>query len=66
MRALRVAAGLAAGAGAAVVVLRRRNARRDRVELYYEDGSSISLEDRAPESERMLALGREALRAARG
>ena len=65
MRPLRVAVGLAAAAGAAVLIRRRRDARRDRVELYYEDGSSISLEDRAPESARMLALGREALRAAR-
>ena len=39
--------------------------RRERVDLYYDDGSMISLPDGSPESERLLALGRDALRAAR-
>ena len=39
--------------------------RRERVDLYYDDGSMVSLPDGSPESERLLALGREALRTAR-
>ena len=66
MRPVRVALGLAAAGGAAVLLRRRRAARQDRVELYYADGSSISLEDGAPETERIVSLAREALRLARG
>jgi hypothetical protein len=39
--------------------------RRERVDLYYDDGSMVSLPEGSPESERLLALGRDALRAAR-
>ena len=39
--------------------------RRERVDLYYEDGSMISLADGSPDSERLLELGRDTLRAAR-
>ena len=39
--------------------------RRERVDLYYDDGSMVSLPDGSPDSERLLALGREALRATR-
>ena len=65
MRPLRVAFGLAAAGGAALLLRRRRAAQQDRVDLYYADGSSISLEDGAPEGERLISLAREALRAAR-
>ena len=61
--------GLAALVGFALVVASfvRRGAgrRRERVDLYYDDGSMVSLQDGSPESERLLALGRDALRAAR-
>ena len=51
----------------AVASFVRRGAgrRRERVDLYYDDGSMVSLPDGSPESERLLALGRDALRAAR-
>jgi hypothetical protein len=53
-------------AAAAVVFLRRRKATRaERVDLYYEDGSMISLEDGAPEAERLLAVARDAVRSVR-
>jgi hypothetical protein len=39
--------------------------RRERVDLYYDDGSMVSLPDGSPESARLLSLGRDALRAAR-
>jgi hypothetical protein len=65
MRRLSVLAGLAAGIGATVLARRRREARRERVDLYYSDGSMVSLDGDAPEGERLLALAREALAAAR-
>jgi hypothetical protein len=61
--------GLGALVGFALAVgsFIRRGAgrRRERVDLYYDDGSMVSLPDGSPESERLLALGRDALRAAR-
>ena len=61
--------GLTALVGLALAVASfvRRGAgrRRERVDLYYDDGSMVSLPDGSPESDRLLALGRDALRAAR-
>ena len=61
--------GLAALVGfvLAVASFVRRGAvrRRERVDLYYDDGSMVSLPDGSPDSERLLELGRDALRAAR-
>ena len=60
--------GLLALAGAllAAAGLLRRGVtrRRERVDLYFEDGSMVSLADGSPDGDRLLALGREALRAA--
>jgi hypothetical protein len=55
------------GLALAIASFVRRGAarRRERVDLYYDDGSMISLPDGSPESERLLALGRDALRTAR-
>ena len=49
-------------------VLYRRTAaaRRDRVDLYFEDGSMLSLDDGSGGAERLLPLAHQALRAARG
>ena len=56
--------GFGLGAGAATVLLRRNaRGRRDRVDLYFADGSMVSLADGSPEGDRLLALGREVLRA---
>lgn len=53
---LLVAAGAAA---AAVVVLRRRSsAARPHADLYFDDGSMLALDDRAPEVERLLRAAR--------
>ena len=59
--------GVLVGFVLAVASFVRRGAgrRRERVDLYYDDGSMVSLPDGSPESERLLALGRDALRAAR-
>ena len=59
--------GALIGFALAVASFVRRGAgrRRERVDLYYDDGSMVSLPDGSPESERLLALGRDALRTAR-
>jgi hypothetical protein len=53
-----VAAGLVAGAA----FIRRRTVDRDRVDLYYEDGSMVSLSNGSADAERLLPLAREILR----
>jgi hypothetical protein len=64
-RRLFLLAGLVTGAIAAIAVARRTGARRrERVDLYYADGSMVSLSDGSPDAERLLSLGREALSAA--
>ena len=56
-----------AGAGVAAFAFLHRGAsrRRERVDLYFADGSMVSLADGSPEADRLLVLGRNALRAAR-
>jgi hypothetical protein len=60
-----VAAAVGSAVGA-VVLRRRAGRRRDRVELYFEDGSLVTLAQGAPEAERLLFHARELLAAARG
>jgi hypothetical protein len=67
MRAARaLAVGAALGSAAGAVFLRRRARSRDRVELYFDDGTLVTLRKGEPEAERMLAPARELLVAARG
>ncbi len=40
---------------------RRRDERRERVNLYYDDGSMVTLERGLPGSERLLELARASL-----
>ena len=47
--------------GPLVVLFRRREVRRERVHLYYDDGSMVTLERGAPGAERLLAVARSAL-----
>jgi hypothetical protein len=47
------------------VFIRRRGVRRERVDLYYDDGSMVSLQNGSPDAERLLPLAREILRKAR-
>jgi hypothetical protein len=65
VRRLSMAAGLAAGVGATLLARRRRESRRERIDLYYSDGSMVSLDGAAPDGPRLLSLAREALAAAR-
>jgi hypothetical protein len=55
---------LAAGSLAGSLLVRRRAARRrERVDLYAEDGSMLSLADGTPEAARLLAVAHELLAA---
>ena len=47
--------------GPLLYLARRRDAGRERVHLYYDDGSMVTLERGAPESERLLAIARAGL-----
>jgi hypothetical protein len=57
---------LAVGSLAGTVFYRRRAARRrDRVDVYFEDGSMVSIADGSPEAATVLPLARRVLDAAR-
>ena len=58
--------GFATGLVAGSVVYRRSfGRRRDRVDVYFDDGSMVSYADGSPEAERLLAVARDALGAVR-
>jgi hypothetical protein len=57
--------GVAAGMLAGATFVRRRSAPRQRIDLYYEDGSMVSLANGSPDAERLLPLAREILRKTR-
>jgi len=47
--------------GPALYLWRRRDERRERVQLYYDDGSMVTLERGASGAEQLLAVARSAL-----
>ncbi len=47
--------------GPALYLWRRRDERRERVQLYYDDGSMVTLERGASGAEQLLAVARGAL-----
>jgi hypothetical protein len=57
--------GVVGGMLAGAAFIRRQAAQRDRVDLYYADGSMLSLTNGAPGAERLLPLARDILRTAR-
>ena len=61
MRRRSLLTAVAAAGGVLFVLRRRRPGRKARVDLYFEDGSLVSLEEGMPESEALLALARDAL-----
>jgi hypothetical protein len=64
-RRLVVLTGVVTGALAGLAFVRRgASRRRERVDLYYADGSMVSLADGSPDTERLLSLGRDVLQAA--
>jgi hypothetical protein len=56
--------GVAGGMLAGAALIRRQAAQRDRVDLYYADGSMLSLTNGSPGTERLLPLAHEILRKA--
>ena len=65
MRRHRLLAAALLGLGFVIASLayRRRAARnRERVDLYADDGSMVSVSDGAPEAARLLGLARELIR----
>jgi hypothetical protein len=59
--------GVAAGALAGAAIFRRRAGRRERADLYFEDGSMLSLANgSSPGADRMIPLAREIIRNTRG
>ncbi|HTO26648.1 MAG TPA: hypothetical protein VMJ49_12140 [Gaiellaceae bacterium] len=59
-------AGFATGLLAGTLFYRRSSARRrDRLDVYFADGSMVSFVEGSPEAERLLPLARQALAAAR-
>jgi hypothetical protein len=66
LRRLLAFAAWLAGSALGAVLLRRRMARgRERVELYFEDGSLVSLTEGSPDAELLLFHARELLAGAR-
>jgi hypothetical protein len=63
-RALAVAAAVGSAVGA--VLLRRRGRSRDRIELFFDDGSLVTFAQGSPEAVPLLLHARELLAAARG
>ena len=49
---------------AASAFMRRRTALREHVDLYYEDGSMMSLANTSADAEHLIPLARDILRAA--
>lgn len=58
---MRRAVGLLVLVGTPLYLRRRRDARRERVHLHFDDGSSVTLADDVPAAGPLLALARRAL-----
>jgi hypothetical protein len=54
--------GLVAGS---MVYRRSFGRRRERVDVYFDDGSMVTFADGSPEAEKLLSVARDALTAAR-
>ena len=58
--------GFASGVVAGSVIFRRSFAKpRDRVDVYFDDGSMVSFGDGSPEAEKLLPVASDVLAAAR-
>ena len=57
--------GVLIGTLAGAAFIRRRTANRERADLYFEDGSMLSLTDGSPGAERLLPLARQVISSTR-
>ena len=57
--------GVVGGMLAGAAFIRRRSTQRERVDLYYEDGSMLSLSNGSPDADQLIPLAREILRTSR-
>jgi hypothetical protein len=64
-RSAAAALGIVGGVLAGAAFIRRQVAQRDRVDLYFEDGSMLSLTNGSPGTERLLPLAREIIQKSR-
>ena len=58
---MRKALGVLVLVGGPLYLRRRRDARRERVHLYFDDGSTVVLANDAVAADRLLAVARRAL-----
>ena len=58
-----VTLALGSAAGSVFIFKRKRDRNASRADLYFEDGSMLSLSQGAPEADRLLPLATEALAA---
>jgi hypothetical protein len=64
-RSLALVLGVLGGLLAGAAFIRRQTAHREHADLYFEDGSMLSLTNGSPGAERLLPLAREVIRTAR-
>jgi hypothetical protein len=57
--------GVLGGMLVGAAFIRRKAANRERADLYFEDGSMLSLTNGSPGAERLLPLARDVIRSAR-
>jgi hypothetical protein len=58
-----ISLAIGSAAGSALIFKRKRDRGASRADLYFEDGSMLSLSQGAPEADRLLPLAAEALAA---
>jgi hypothetical protein len=64
-RSVAVLLGVVGGMLAGAAFIRRRGAHRERADLYFEDGSMLSLTNGSPGADRLLPLARDVIRKTR-
>jgi hypothetical protein len=64
-RSVAAVLGIVGGMLAGAAFIRRQVAQRDRADLYFEDGSMLSLSNGSPGADRLLPLAREIIRQTR-
>jgi hypothetical protein len=61
-RSIAALLGVAGGMLAGAAFIRRQSAHRERADIYFEDGSMLSLTNGSPGADRLLPLARDIIR----